>query len=66
MGTKRAPSTKLVEHVPARPYRRTPLWRRLLSFGELGILGVVLGALTAIVLATMVIGVFLVIDSATK
>jgi hypothetical protein len=66
VGTKRAPATKLVEHVPAPPYRRTPLWRRALSFAELGILGLVLGALTAIALATVVIGVFLVIDGATK
>jgi hypothetical protein len=66
VGVKRAPVTRTVEHLPTRPYRRTPVWRRLASLGGLGLMGLVLGALLAIALAAMVVGGFLLIDAATK
>jgi hypothetical protein len=62
----RLPNAREVEHLPTRPYRRTPLWRRILSFGGLGVLGVVIGALLAISLAALVIGLFLLLDGATR
>jgi len=62
----RAPAARDVEHLPTRPYRRTPLWRRILSAGGLAVTGVVLGALLAIAIAALVIGVFLLIDSITS
>lgn len=66
VGTKRAPAARTVEHLPSRPYRRTPLWKRAASLGGLGVMGLVIGALVAIAVAAAVVGVFLVIDSATK
>jgi hypothetical protein len=65
-GVKRAPVTRTVEHLPTRPYKRTPLWRRVVSLGGLGVLGVALGALLAIGLAAIVVGFFLLLDGATK
>jgi ABC-type nitrate/sulfonate/bicarbonate transport system permease component len=55
-----------VEHLPTQPYRRTPLWRRLVSLTELGALGFVLGALLALALAVLVGGGFLLLDRAFK
>jgi len=55
-----------VEHLPTQPYRHTPLWRRVLSLTELGAIGVVLGALLALLLAVVVGGGFLVLDRAFK
>jgi hypothetical protein len=66
VGVKRAPVTRTVEHLPTRPYKRTPMWKRLLSLGGLGLMGLVLGALLAIALATVVVGFFLLIEGATK
>lgn len=65
-GVKRAPVTRTVEHLPTRPYKRTPLWRRFLSLGGLGVLGVVMGALLAIALAGTIVGFFLLLNGATK
>ena len=47
--------------LPSMRYRRTPIWRRLLSLTFLGGFGVVLGALLAMALAVVVIGGFLLI-----
>jgi len=62
----RAPSARDVEHLPTITYQRTPLWRRILSFGELSLLGVVIGALVAIAIAALVVGMFLLIDGFTS
>jgi hypothetical protein len=56
-----APAVVEVMQVPAKPYRRTPIWRRVLSLTYLGGFGVVLGALLAIALAIVIVGGFLLI-----
>lgn len=59
--TRRAPLARTVEHLPTQTYKRTPLWRRFLSVGGLGVIGVVMGALLAIAVAAVVVGGLLLI-----
>ncbi len=40
-----------VDHRDARIYRRTPLWRRIVAAGGLGVITVVGGALAAVATA---------------
>ena len=56
-----APAVVDVIQLPAKRYRRTPIWRRLLSLTFLGGFGVVLGALLALALAVVIVGGFLLI-----
>lgn len=55
-----------VVQLPTVQYRRTPLWRRLLSLGELGLMGVVLGAMTAMTIAVVAIGGLWLLDSLSR
>jgi hypothetical protein len=57
-----APAVVEVVQLSAKRYRRTPLWRRVLSLGFLGSFSVVLGALLALALAVVVVGGFLWVD----
>ncbi len=36
-------------------YRRTPIWKRFFAFTGLGVMGVVLGALLAMMVAVLVV-----------
>jgi hypothetical protein len=56
-----APAVVEVTQVPTRTYRRTPIWRRVLSLTYLGSFGLVLGALLALLLAVVIVGGFLLI-----
>jgi hypothetical protein len=56
-----APAVVEVIQLPAKPYRRTPIWRRLLSLTYLGGFGIVLGGVLAFVLAVVIVGGFLLI-----
>ena len=52
--------------IPAVPYRRTPWWRRILSLGGLGIMGVVLGMILAIVVGVTIVLGFLAISGTAR
>jgi hypothetical protein len=52
--------------LPAVPYRRTPWWRRILSFGGLGIMAGVLGALLAVVIGLVIILAFLALSGTAR
>ena len=56
----------VVRELPTRPYRRTPLWRRLLAVAGLGVMSTVLGALVAILLAAAAIAAVLLVSGAAK
>ena len=60
-----APAVVEVIQVPAKPYRRTPIWRRVLSLTYLGGFKVVLEALLAIALAILIVDKFLLISHFT-
>jgi hypothetical protein len=62
----RPPTVQTVEQRPVRRYQRPPLWQRLVSLAGAGVLGVVLGAVLAVVTAGMVVGAFVLIDSIVK
>jgi hypothetical protein len=62
----RAPSVRTVTQEPVVTYRGTPWWRRILSFGELGALSLVLGALLAIGVGGLVFGAFWVLTNAVR
>lgn len=64
-GRRTAPAAVLREQ-PTKPYRRTPLWRRLLALVGLGTLSAVLGAIIAIVLAAAAIATILLLTSAAR
>jgi hypothetical protein len=55
----------LREH-PTKPYRRTPVWRRLLAVLGLGTMSAVLGAVIAIVVAAAAIATMLLLTSAAR
>jgi len=52
--------------LPAIPYRRTPWWRRVLSFGGLGVMAGVLGALLAVVIGLVIIVAFLALNGTAR
>ena len=52
--------------MPAVPYRRTPWWRRILSFGGLGVLALVLGALLAVVVGLAIVVAFLALNGTAR
>ena len=52
--------------IPAVPYRRTSWWRRILSLGGLGIMGVVLGMILAIVVGVAIVLGFLAISGTAR
>jgi hypothetical protein len=56
-----APAVVEVVQLPSMRYRRTPIWRRLLSLTFLGGFSVVLGGLLALALAVVIVGGFLLI-----
>lgn len=63
----RRPTTPaVVREVPTKPYRRTPLWRRLLALVGLGTISAVLGAIIAIVVAAAAIATMLLLTSAAR
>ena len=47
--------TIVVVEEPTMLYRRTPIWKRLFAFTGLGVMGVILGALLAMVVAVLVV-----------
>lgn len=67
-GTARRPaaSVAVLREQPTKPYRRTPIWRRLLALVGLGTLSAVLGAIIAIVLATAAIASILLLTNAAR
>jgi hypothetical protein len=62
----RPPTVQTVEQRPVRRYRRPPWWHRLASLAGAGALGVVLGAVLAVVAAGLIVGTFVVIDNIVK
>ena len=65
-GTRRAAHTAVVREVATRPYRRTPLWRRLVALVSLSVMSTVIGAVVAIVLAAAAIALMLVLSGAAR
>ncbi len=47
--------TIVVVEEPTMLYRRTPIWKRLFAFTGLGVMGVILGALLAMMVALLVV-----------
>jgi hypothetical protein len=62
----RPPTVQTVEQRPVRRYRRPAWWQRLVSLAGVGALGVVLGAVLAVVAAGLVVGTFVIIDGIVK
>jgi hypothetical protein len=56
----------VIRQMPSRPYRRTPLWRRLLAGAGLGVMGTVIGAIVAIVVAAAAIALMLLLAGAVR
>jgi hypothetical protein len=57
------PVVLAVVQEPMQRYRRTPLWRRLFALSSLGVLGVVIGVLVAMMIAVVIIGALLALGS---
>jgi hypothetical protein len=55
-----------VRQLPTLRYRRTPLWRRLMALGGLGVIGVILGVLLAIAVAAALIALLFLVNSAAR
>lgn len=66
MVTRRRSTPAVVREVPTKPYRRTPIWRRLLALVGLGTISAVLGAIIAIIVAAAAIATMLLLASATR
>lgn len=62
----RAPSVRIVSQEAVVNYGRTPWWRRLLSLGELSVMSVVLGALLAILVGSVIYGAFWLLTNAIR
>jgi hypothetical protein len=62
----RAPTVQTLEHRPVRRYRPPTWWQRLASLAGAGVLGVVLGAVLAVVAAGLVVGAFVILDGIVK
>ncbi len=62
----RAPVVREVVQMPMRPYRRTPIWRRMLSIVGIGAMSTLLAAITAIIIGTLLIGGFWFLTSAVR
>jgi hypothetical protein len=62
----RPPTVQTVQHRPVRRYRPPTWWQRLASLVGAGVLGVVLGAVLAVVTAGLVVGTFVIIDGIVK
>jgi len=62
----RPPMVQTVEQRPVRRYKRPRWWQRLASITGAGVLGVVLGAVLAVCVAAVVVGLFLLLDNAVK
>ena len=62
----RTPAAQTVEHRPVRRYRPPTWWHRLASLFGAGALGVVLGAVLAVVTAGLVVGAFVILDGIVK
>jgi len=58
--------TAVVRELPSRPYRRTPIWRRLVAVAGLSVLTTVIGAILAIAVAAAAIGLMLALSGATR
>ena len=56
----------VIRQLPSRPYRRTPLWRRVLAVAGLGVMGTVIGAIVAIVVAAAAIALMLLLAGAAR
>jgi hypothetical protein len=63
---RRPPMVQVVEQLPVRRHKRTPWWRRLLALFGTGAIGVVTGAVLAVILAGLVAGAFLALDAIVK
>jgi uncharacterized membrane protein YfcA len=63
---RRPQPTASVRETPTRLYRRTPIWRRLVALGGLGVMGTVIGAVVAIVLAALAIALLLAVSGAAR
>ncbi len=63
---RREGSAAVLREHPTKPYRRTPLWRRLLAVVGLGTMTAVLGALIAIVVAAAAIATMLLLSSTAR
>ena len=55
-----------MRQLPTLRYRRTPIWRRFVALGGLGVIGVVLGVLLAITVAALVIALLFLVNSAAR
>jgi hypothetical protein len=62
----RPPTTQIVEQRPVRRYRPPRWWQRLAALGGAGIFGVVLGAVLAVLVAGVIVGLFIVLDNLVK
>jgi len=62
----RPPTAQTVEHRPVRRYRPPAWWQRLAALLGAGVMGVVLGAVLAVVTAGLVVGTFVIIDGIVK
>jgi hypothetical protein len=58
-----APAVMSVEQRPSVPYRGTPWYRRLAALFGLGASGLLLGAIVGIILASLAVGAFLLVDA---
>ena len=56
----------MIRQLPSRPYRRTPLWRRVLAVAGLGVMGTVIAAIVAIVVAAAAIALMLILAGAAR
>ena len=55
-----------IHELATRPYRRTPLWRRLFAIVGLGAIGTVLGTILAIVVTAAIVGFMLFVAAASR
>jgi hypothetical protein len=62
----RPPTVQTVEQRPVRRYQSPRWWQRLAALAGAGVLGVVMGAVLAVVTAGLVVGAFVLIDSIVK
>lgn len=65
-GRRRPMATAAVREAPAVLCRRTPLWRRFLALVGLGAMGTAIGAIVAILLAGLAIGVLWALSGAAR
>jgi hypothetical protein len=63
---RRAPVVQMVEQRPMRRYRGPRWWQRLAAVVGAGALGVVIGAVVAVLTAGLIVGAFVVVDGIVK